>query len=67
MDKKNNNNNKKRRVGRPIKQSAIGRVQLTTKLQPEIIAKAKQTAKVNGKTLADLLEGVLVNYLKAFE
>lgn len=52
----------KKDVGRPYKVEAIGRVKLTTSVQPPLKRWLKEYATNTGQTAADVLEDALIEY-----
>ena len=54
----------KQQMGRPKKAASEGRTKLTTSINESLIKKAKKQAIDEGITLADLIEGLLRQYLK---
>lgn len=50
--------------GRPVKESAVGRVKYTTALDPELRDKLKIEAVRQGCTPADLIEAILKAYFE---
>lgn len=56
------NKTEKRDVGRPYKTEAIGRVKLTTSVQPPLKRWLKEYAMNRGQTIADILEDAIIEY-----